>query len=72
MRSNLTVHVPQNQNVSYSLFAKGLSIRTPQYSEDESELIFTFQGGTAVVLFYFFGGNEAGLHCYRVGEYKRR
>lgn len=56
MRSNLTVHVPQNQNVSYSLFAKGLSIRTPQYSEDESELIFTFQGGTAVVLFYFFEG----------------
>lgn len=56
MKSNLTVHVPQNQNTSYSLYARGLPIQKPVYSEDESELIFTYKGGSAVVLFYFFEG----------------
>lgn len=58
MRNNLTVHVPQNQNISYSLFAKGLLIEAPKYSEDETELIFRFQRGTAVVLFYYFAGTR--------------
>ncbi|MCQ2242529.1 hypothetical protein [Treponema sp.] len=56
MRSNLTVHVPQNQNTSYSLFAKGLLIDIPKHSDDDSELILKFQGGKAVVLFYYFEG----------------
>lgn len=56
MRSNLTVRVPQNQNTSYSLFVKGLVIEKPKCLEDDSEVIFTFKGGTAVVLFYYFEG----------------
>ena len=56
MRSNVTVHVPQNEEFSYSLFARGLAVEAPFYNKDESELIFTFKGTSAVVLFYYFCG----------------
>lgn len=55
MRYNITVHVPQTTNVSYTLFAKGFNIEIPQLSQDESEYIFKFLGGTVAVLFYNFG-----------------
>lgn len=54
MRSNLTVHVPKNNSVSYSLYAMGMKISVPHTSDDESEWIFRFAGGSAVVLIYSF------------------
>ena len=54
MRQNLTFHVPQNNNVSYSLFTRGLKIAAPTFDEKENEWIFTFLGGSTVVLFYYF------------------
>lgn len=54
MRSNITVRVPQNEDFSYSLYARGLMTGVPVYNEDESELIFNFNGTSAVVLFYYF------------------
>ena len=55
MRYNITVHVPQTLEVSYTLFAKGYNIEIPQLSEDETEFTFKFLGGTVFVLFYNFG-----------------
>lgn len=55
MRYNITVHVPQTLDVSYTLFVKGLNIEIPQLSEDETEYRFKFLGGTVAVLFYNFG-----------------
>ena len=54
MRQSLTVHIPQNQDVSYSLYAAGSKIVVPALSDDKSEYIFKFTGGTPVVLFYTF------------------
>ena len=54
MRQSLTVHIPQNQDVSYSLYALGLKIAVPVLSDNQDEYIFKFTGGTPVVLFYTF------------------
>lgn len=54
MRQSLTVHIPQNQDVSYSLYAGGSKIAVPALSDDQSKYIFEFTGGTPVVLFYTF------------------
>lgn len=54
MRQCLTVHIPQNQDVSYSLYAVGSKIAVPAFSDDQSEYIFKFTDGTPVVLFYTF------------------
>lgn len=54
MRQSLTVHMTQNQDVSYSLYAVGSKIAVPTLSNDQSEYIFKFSGGTPVVLFYTF------------------
>jgi len=54
MRQCLTVHIPQNQDVSYSLYALGLKIAVPVLSNNQGEYIFKFTGGTPVVLFYTF------------------
>ena len=54
MRQSLTVHIPQNQDVSYSLYVAGSKIAVPALSDDQSEYIFKFTGGTPVVLFYTF------------------
>ena len=54
MRQSLTVHIPQNQDVSYSLYAVGSKIAVPTLSDDQSEYIFKFTVGTPVVLFYTF------------------
>lgn len=52
MRQSLTVHIPQNQDVSYSLYALGSKIAIPALSDEQGEYIFKFAGGTPVVLFY--------------------
>ena len=54
MRQSLTVHIPQNQDVSYSLYAYGSKIAVPVLSDNQGEYIFKFTGGTPVVLFYTF------------------
>ena len=54
MRHPLTVHIPQNKDVSYSLYAAGQKAEKPYLLQDESEYVFKFSGGTAVVLFYTF------------------
>lgn len=54
MRQSLTVHIPQNQDVSYSLYALGSKIAVPVLSNNQGEYIFKFTGGTPVVLFYTF------------------
>ena len=54
MRQSLTVHIPQNQDVSYSLYALGSKIAVPVLSDNRGEYIFKFTGGTPVVLFYTF------------------
>ncbi|MBQ4377658.1 MAG: hypothetical protein II821_00460 [Treponema sp.] len=54
MRQSLTVHIPQNQDVSYSLYAAGSKIAVPVLSDNQGEYIFKFTGGTPVVLFYTF------------------
>ena len=54
MRQCLTVHIPQNQDVSYSLYAYGSKIAVPVLSDNQGEYIFKFTGGTPVVLFYTF------------------
>jgi hypothetical protein len=55
MKQSLIVHVPQTENVSYTLYAVGIKVDKPVLSSDESEYIFTFLPGTPVVLFYCFG-----------------
>lgn len=55
MKQSLTVHVPQTENVSYTLYAVGIKTDKPQLTSDESEYIFRFMAGTPVVLFYCFG-----------------
>lgn len=52
MRPSLTVHIPQNKDVSYSLYAAGQKAEKSYLTKSESEYIFKFSGGTAVVLFY--------------------
>ncbi|MCQ2584469.1 MAG: hypothetical protein MJ185_02670 [Treponema sp.] len=47
--------MPQTNEISYTLFAKGFNIDIPKLSEDESELLFRFYGETTVLLFYNFG-----------------
>ena len=54
MRQSLTVHIPQNQDVSYSLYALGSKITVPVLSDNQGEYIFKFAGGTPLVLFYTF------------------
>ena len=54
VRHSLTVHISQNQDVSYSLYAVGSKIEIPHLVNDESEYVFKFTGGTPVVLFYSF------------------
>lgn len=54
MRQSLTVHIPQNQDVSYSLYALGSKIAVPVLSDNRGEYIFKFTGGTPFVLFYTF------------------
>ena len=54
MRYNLTVHIPQKADISYSLYAVGSKIEIPYLSQDESEYVFKFAGGTPVALFYTF------------------
>ena len=56
MRSNITVHVPQNEEISYSLYARGFLTEKPEISADGKEAELKFLGGTAVVLFYYFQG----------------
>lgn len=54
VRHAITVHVPQNDAVSYSLYALGSKSEFPRQTNDESEYTFKFRGGTAVALFYAF------------------
>ena len=54
MRQSLTVHIPQNESLSYTLYATGLKTEPPRLTEDKSEYIFTFAAGTPVILFYNF------------------
>lgn len=49
---SFTVHIPQNKDVSYSLYAAGQKAEKSYLTKNESEYIFKFFGGTAVVLFY--------------------
>ena len=53
--NNILVDVPQNAQVSYSLFAQGLKITVPLEINKGDFLRFEFLGGTAVALFYTFG-----------------
>jgi len=55
MKHNLTVHVPQTENVSYTLYAVGIKADKPILTSDGSEYIFNFLPETPVVLFYCFG-----------------
>lgn len=54
MRQSLTVYIPQNKDVTYSLYALGSKIAVPVLSDSQGEYIFKFTGGTPVVLFYTF------------------
>lgn len=54
MRRSLTVHIPQKNTVSYSLYAYGTKSDFPCLTKDESEYIFKFAQGSVVVLFYTF------------------
>ena len=54
MRQCLTVHIPQNQDVFYSLYVLGSKIAVPVLSDNQGEYIFKFTGGTPVILFYTF------------------
>lgn len=56
MRHDLLVFVPQDENVSYSLYAYGAKKGFASYSADMKNLGYTFEGGTVVVLFYYFAG----------------
>ena len=62
MRTNITVHVPQNEEISYSLYARGFLTEKPEISADGKEAELKFLGGTAVVLFYYFQGIFEAVH----------
>lgn len=49
------MHVPQTENVSYTLYAVGIKTDKPILTSDGSEYIFNFLPETPVVLFYCFG-----------------
>jgi len=54
MRYNVTVDVPYQNQLPYSLFAKGSLIDIPHIDKDGKYVHFKFRGGTVFVLFYTF------------------
>ncbi|MBM7022649.1 hypothetical protein [Treponema sp. Marseille-Q4523] len=56
MRYNVTVDVPYEKRLPYTLFAKGFLIETPHIDSNKDFAHFKFLGGSIIVLFYTFEG----------------
>lgn len=54
MRHNVSVKIPQRAGFSYTAFAQGLKIATPEKDSAGNFITFKFLGGTVFAVFYTF------------------
>ncbi len=54
VRYNVTVDIPYEKKLPYTLFAKGYLIETPHIDSNKDFAHFKFLGGSIIILFYTF------------------
>ena len=65
MRYNITVDVPLDKQLPYTLYARGILAGSPEVEDDNSFVHFKFLGGTVFILFYTFKNERFGCRDYR-------
>lgn len=54
MRYNVTVEIPYQKKLPYTLYSKGFLIDIPNFDKNQDYVHFKYLGGTIFVLFYTF------------------